>query len=225
MSESVPRDPSTVVQEQLRRSTSSADHLEFLALVGLVAGALPLLAIPTALLRRVRGAVLHDVCASRGLALTIEARALLSEPSKIARGGAFLATAAFVAKRALRRLGALGVLPPIAAWFEIYALGLLFERYLVEHRRSRALRVDVDEARKVRAAVDRAAGRVLSSDLHPAPEARRAAVEELRDLSTRVSDAILIGLASGPGYLRRRLEAAFDLAMQEEPAPAEEQRE
>jgi hypothetical protein len=225
MSESLPHEPPSAAQAPLRGGFSGTDRLEVLAFMGLVAGALPLPAIPTALLRRVRGAVLHDVCASRGLALTPEARTLLSEPSKIARGGAFLATAVFVAKRSLRRLGALGVLPPIAAWFEIYALGLLFERYLVEHRRSRALRIDVAEARKVRAATDRASGLVLSRELRAAPEARRIAIEELRNLSTRVSDAILIGLASGPGYLRRRLETAFDLAMREEPAPAQEQRE
>jgi hypothetical protein len=196
-----------------------------LALLGMAAGALPLPAIPTALLRRVRGAVAHEVSARRGLALTAEARAWISEPSKNVRRGAFVATAAFIARRALRRLGALGVLPPIFAWLEVYSLGVLFERYLTCHRQSPALRIDLDEARSVRAAIDEAMARVAALDLESARSGHQAAIEDLRDWSTRLSDTVLIGLASGPIYLRRRLETAFDHAIRTSSDAPEKMRE
>lgn len=205
-----------------RDAASDAGRLWVLAVMGLFAGALPLPAIPTALLRRVRGAVVHEVSGRYGLGFTAEARAWMSEPSKTVRRGAFVATAAFVAKRALRRLGMLGVLPPALAWLEVYALGVMFERYLAALRQSQTVRIDLDEARTLRTAIDQATGRVLSVGLHAERPSRSGPVEELRDLPTRVSDGILIGIASGPSYLRRRLETAFDHAMRESSAaPAE----
>jgi hypothetical protein len=217
MSEPVTREPNTSRVGLVRDPASDTGRLWVLALMGMVAGALPLPAVPTALLRRVRGAVVHEVSARHGLALTADARTWMSDPSKTVRRGAFVATAAFVAKRALRRLGVLGVLPPVLAWLEIYALGLLFERYLTAFRQSQTLRIDLDEARALRTAIDRATARVLSLSLRSARASHRGTVEELRDLPTRVSDAVLIGLASGPSYLRRRLETAFDHALQDSP--------
>jgi hypothetical protein len=224
MSEPVTRDSQTTRESLLRDPVADSGRPRVLALLGLFAGAIPLPAIPTALLRRVRGAVVHEVSTRHGLTLTADARAWMSEPSKTVRRGAFVATAAFLAKRALRRLGVLGVLPPIVAWLEVYALGLLFERYLVEYRQSCTLRIDLDEARTIKTPIDVATRRVLSLGLRPPRMNRRGAVEELRDLPTRVSDAVLIGLASGPSYLDRRLETAFDQAVRESTVATEQTR-
>jgi hypothetical protein len=224
MNDPVPRYPRSTRFGLHREPTSDAGRLWVLAMVGLFAGALPLPAIPTALLRRVRGAVVHEVSARYGLTLTADARQWLSEPSRAVRRGAFVATAAFVAKRALRRLGVLGVLPPVLAWLEVYALGLLFERYLSSLRQSQTMRIDVDEARTIRTAIDQSIGRVASPGLRAGRVGGRDPTEELRDIPTRVSDGILIGLASGPVYLRRRLETAFERTMHESPADFENQR-
>jgi hypothetical protein len=201
-----------------RDTASDSSRLWVLAVMGLFAGALPLPAIPTALLRRVRGAVMQEVSTRHGLGFTAEARAWMSEPSKTVRRGAFVATAAFIAKRALHRLGMLGVLPPALAWLEVYALGVMFERYVGSFRQSPTVRIDLDEARTLRTAIDQATARVLSPGLKAERSSPSSPVEELRDLPTRVSDGILIGIASGPSYLRRRLETAFDHAMRESSA-------
>jgi len=83
-------------------------------------------------------------------------------------------------------------------------------------------RIDLDEARMLRTAIDQATGGVLSLALRTEPVNRRAAVEDLRDLPTRVSDTVLNGLASGPTYLRHRLEASFDHAVRATSVASEE---
>ena len=110
-----------------RASTAAPGRLSIMALIGLAAGAMPLPFVPGAVLKRVRGALAHDVAARYGLSLTDEARREMAEPSRTARSGALLATVAFFARRTLRRVGVLGVIPPLAAWLEVYAFGLLFE--------------------------------------------------------------------------------------------------
>jgi hypothetical protein len=191
--------------------------VSILAVVGLFAGALPLPIVPGRLLRRVRGATVHDIAARHGLTLTPEARARMAEPSKGARRGAMLATAAFLARRVVGRLGALGVLPPLAAWLEIYALGLLFDRYLARTRSSRTLRIDEAEAVAVRRAIDRAIRQTLSPSLEVKSTSHELVPsEELRDMTTRVIDGILLAAAALPSYLERRLESAFDLSVIEE---------
>jgi len=171
--------------------------------------------LPARLLRRLRGAVAHDVAARHGLGLSTEARSTISEPSRSTHLGALLAMAAFVAKRAFRRAAALGVLPSAIAWLDVYALGLLFDRYLARARASRTARIGRDEARDVRKAIDRAIRRALSLRLRLEPGDVQVTAEDLRDLSTRLSDGILLALASVPGHLRRRLETAFDEVLAE----------
>src|SRR6185295_12143822 len=119
------------------------------------------------------------------------------------------------------RFGALGVVPPIAAWLEVYALGLLFDRYLERVRSSQTLRIHGGEAKLVRKAIDTAVSRALSPKLELKPQ--HGAVEpaeELRDLSTRVVDGILLAAAALPDHLQRRLETAFDSVLDEEPLHA-----
>ena len=91
-----------------RASTAAPGRLSIMALIGLAAGAMPLPFVPGAVLKRVRGALAHDVAARYGLSLTDEARREMAEPSRTARSGALLATVAFFARRTLRRFGVLG---------------------------------------------------------------------------------------------------------------------
>ena len=192
-----------------------------MALIGMVAGAVPLPFVPSAVLKRIRGALAHDVATRYGLCLTQEARNELAAASRASQGGAFVTTVAFFARRTLRRLGALGVLPPLTAWFEVYALGLLFDRYLCRARSSQSLRIQDSEAKRVRAAIDSAVSRSLSPKLELGPrDSMNEPTEDLRNFSTRLLDGILLAAAAVPDHIRRRLETAFDRALAENPPGA-----
>src|SRR5690349_18739891 len=140
-------DPPRATPALTRVSRPAPGRLSVMALMGLLAGAVPMPILPGAALRRVRGALAHDIADRYGLCLTEDARKEISEPSKTARSGALLATIAFVARRTLRRFGVLGIVPPMAAWLEVYALGLLFDRYLERVRSSPTLRIHAAEAK------------------------------------------------------------------------------
>jgi hypothetical protein len=128
---------------------------------------------------------------------------------------------AFFARRTLRRFGALAVLPPLSAWFEVYALGLLFDRYLCRMRSSQTLRIHESEAKRVRAAIDSAVSRSLSPKLELGPrDPLNEPTEELRSFTTRLLDGILLAAAAVPDHMRRRLETAFDVALAENPPGA-----
>jgi hypothetical protein len=196
--------------------------LSVLALFGFAATAVPLPVLPTVALRRVRGAVAHDVATRHGLSLTEEGRREISEPSKRSRGGNWFTTLSFVARRTLRRVGWLGLLPPFAASLEVYALGLLFDRYLERVRSSRTLRIHGAEARLVRDAIDGAVSRAFSPSLEPRQRLSRGdPTEELRTVTARVIDGILLGVAGVPDHFRRRLETAFDAILEQEPPHVE----
>jgi hypothetical protein len=204
-----------------RAPRSAHGRLTVMALLGMIAGAVPLPFVPSAVLRRVRGALAHDIAARHGLSLTNEARNEMSEASRAARGGAILATLAFVARRTLRRFGMLGVVPPVSAWLEVYALGLLFDRYLERVRSSQTVRIHGGEAKLVRKAIDAALSRALSPKLELRPQPGNVEpTEELRDLPTRLIDGILLAAAALPDHLQRRLESAFDDVLDEEPLHA-----
>jgi hypothetical protein len=201
-----------------RASTAAPGRVSVMALIGLAAGAMPLPFVPGAVLKRVRGALAHDVAARHGLCLTDGARREMAEPSRAVKSGAILATIAFVARRTLRRFGILGVVPPIAAWLEVYALGLLFDRYLERVRASQALRIHESEAQLVRKAIDSAVSRALSPKLElPPRQGVNDPTEELRTLSTRLFDGLLLAAAAVPDHLRRRLETAFDAVLDDDP--------
>ena len=205
----------------LRTTAAAPARVSVMALIGMIAGAVPLPFVPAVVLKRIRGALAHDVAARYGLCLTQEARDELAGASRAAQGGAFVTTVAFFARRTLRRLGALGVLPPLTAWFEVYALGLLFDRYLCRMRASQTLRIHEGEAKQVRAAIDSAVSRSLSPKLELQPrEPVSEPAEELRSFSTRLLDGILLAAAAVPDHLRRRLETAFDRAIAENPPRA-----
>jgi hypothetical protein len=205
----------------LRTAAGAPARISVMALIGMVAGAVPLPFVPSAVLKRIRGALAHDVATRYGLCLTQEARDELATASRASKGGAFVTTVAFFARRTLRRVGALGVLPPLTAWFEVYALGLLFDRYLCRARSSQSLRIHEGEAKRIREAIDKAVSRSLSPKLELQPrESLSEPTEELRSFSTRLLDGVLLAIAAVPDHLRRRLETAFDLALAESPPRA-----
>jgi hypothetical protein len=200
-----------------RATTPAPGRLSVMAFIGLAAGAVPIPFVPAAVLKRVRGALAHDIAARYGLSLTDDARKEMAEPSRTARSGAFLATIAFVARRTLRRFGVLGIVPPLTAWLEVYALGLLFDRYLERVRSSQVVRIHGSEAKLVRKAIDGAVSRALSPRLELKPRHASEPAEELRSFPTRLLDGFLLAVAAVPDHLQRRLETAFDMVLDEEP--------
>jgi hypothetical protein len=195
----------------LTPSGDPGGRLTVLAFLGSAAGILPIPMLPPRLLTRVRGAVVHDIAARRGLSLTHEARAELARASRAVSGGALLSAAMFLIKRSLRIATPLAMFAPAVAWIEVYALGLLLDRYFDRSRASSAVRIDEREARSIRSAIDRAVRRSLSLNLRPTTKsAELVPTEDLRDLTTRVSDGLLLAAAGLPTFVRKRLETAFD---------------
>lgn len=181
------------------------------AALGVAAGVLPLPWVPEALLERVRGALVQDLTARHGIALTPEARAVLAAPSGPETPTSWLAVGArFAAVKVLGRLGPLAVLPPVRAAGGTYLLGHLFARYLETARTSRSSRIEVDEARRVRRAIDQAVLYALTTDVGPAPRAPGAALEDFREAPTKLIDGVIQAIASVPGSVLRRVDAAFD---------------
>src|SRR5689334_23258906 len=95
----VPRASPIVV----RTTAASPGRISVMALIGMIAGAVPLPFVPAVVLKRIRGALVHDVVTRYGLCLTQEARDELAAASRAVQGGAFVTTVAFFARRTLRR--------------------------------------------------------------------------------------------------------------------------
>ena len=195
------------------RSAVDRGRLTVYAAFGASLSAVPLPWLPDSLVRRVRGALVHDIAVRHGLSLTREAREVLSEPSG-PDGPSGLLTQAVrflggrIAMRTFTRFGPIGLVWPARAALRTYVLGHLFDRYLEVSRTDRAIRVDVDEARRVRQAVEGALGRALTTDGGVAPEP--TVIDDQRDALTALVDG-LIGLVAGvPDRLVRRLDTAFD---------------
>jgi hypothetical protein len=183
------------------------------AAIGASIGSMPFPWLPDAFARRVRGALVHDVATRHGLSLTWEARDVLSEPSG-PDGPRGLVTQALrfiggrVALRLVTGVGPLAMVWPLRHAAMTYLLGHLFDRYLDFSRTERAVRIDVEEARRVRLAIDGAVLRALTVAAPPVGEP--TAIDDQREASAVFTDAIL-GLAAGlPARLMSRIEAAFD---------------
>jgi hypothetical protein len=195
------------------RSPVERGRLGVYAALGASVGAVPLPWVPDSLVRRVRGAVVHDVAVRHGVSLAPEAREVLSEPAgPDGPRGLIAQTARFLglrfARRTLTRVGPVRLVWPVRDAFRTYVLGHLFDRYLELGRVERAVRIDADEARRVRQAIDGALARALTVE---APRAEEPTViDDQRDAMTAFLDGML-GLAAGvPGRLVGRLDAAFD---------------
>jgi uncharacterized protein (DUF697 family) len=177
--------------------------------LGAAVAALPVPFLPGSLATRVRGALVHDVCARFGLSITPEARHHLAGPGLAEGPEGFVGAAfRFATTRVLSRLGPLTLIPTVRSGLLTYAIGHLLVRYL-ETRESRSVRIDVDEARIVRRAIDRALTAVFSTPARSDADAA-ASPEELRDQITQATDGVIAAVAGLPGYVVRRLEAAFD---------------
>lgn len=186
-------------------------RLAVLTGLAVAAGSIPVPFVPDRVVRLVRGAIAHEVLARHGLSLTSDARAVLADPDA-EQGPRVLArkAAELVSRSLLRKLGRLGVLASALRGAEVYALGHLLERYVVEVRRDPAVRVHEAEARRVRRAIDAAVLHAFSPSLRPRELTVQSGVEDLRDEFTRWVDTLLLTGAALPSYLERRLESAFD---------------
>jgi hypothetical protein len=204
----------TSVAIESPRDTLGIGRLGTYSMLGAVCASVPIPFLPSSLALRVRGALVQDVCGRHGLSLTPEARRILAKPGLAEGPEGFVGAAfRFATTRVLSRLGPLTVLPPIRSGLLTFAIGHLLSRYLAT-RQDRSVRIDVDEARRIRRAIEQAITLSIST---PARAERDvgSAPEELRDQLTQLTDGVIAGLASLPGYLVRRLEAAFDTHIQE----------
>lgn len=198
-------------ERHLARAPLAAGRIGTYTALGAVGATVPLPWVPDAVTRRIRGAMLHDMAARQGLSLTPEARAILahgvdgSEEMKwVAQG------VRYIARVVLSRYGPLALIQPVRSGVATYVLGHLFHRYLETVRTDRAVRIDVEEARRIRRAIDGALIHMVTGPVQTPRETFAVPPEDLRDGTTRVIDGALLALASVPGWLTRRLEAAFD---------------
>src|SRR5262245_29505385 len=197
-------------------TSPSSGRLAVLTAYAIVANTIPVPFLPERVLARIRGAIVQDVVSRHGLSVTTDARKILAEPSSDQRTR--LARAAEgVARQILQRLGPLAALSAVSRGIEVYALGHLLDRYLREARPSATVRMHLEEAQKIRGAIDKAVLRSLSPTLRPSETTMASSHEDLRDEFTRWVDAALLTSAALPSYVERRLEAAFDQVIAETP--------
>ncbi|HVJ91862.1 MAG TPA: hypothetical protein VM580_18810 [Labilithrix sp.] len=197
--------------EALGRPQFGTGRLGTYTVLGAVSGVVPLPWVPDAIVRRIHGALVHDLTSRHGLSLTPEARDVLVEPERLdGTRGYIQQGVTFAAMRVLARVGPLGLLAPVRAGFGTFVLGHLLERYLDTARMVRSVRIDVEEARRIRRAIDQALLYALTTEGRSSREQRPQPAEDLRDQSTQIVDGVLISIASAPGWLVRRLDAAFD---------------
>jgi len=195
----------------LSRHPLSAGRVSTYAVIGAAVGSMPLPWLPDALARRVRGALAQDIAGRHGLSLTPEARNILAEPSGTEGPRGIVGQGMrFLTRRVLGRFGPLGILPPVRAALETFVLGHLLARYLDVSRSERAARIDVEEARRLRRAIEQAVVHAFSADVRTDMDRAPVAAEELRDPVTQFIDGALITAAGVPGWIVRRLEASFD---------------
>ena len=172
--------------------------------------------MPEWLLRRVRGGLCHDIATRRGIALSVDARNVLSDPFGPGSTHGALAQAlrfvgAKLAVRMLASVGPAGIYWPLVGALRTFVLGHLFERYLEKGRLQRALRLDAEEAMRLRRAIDSALLHVLTTEAAREPEP--LLTDDPRDAATAFVDAVLSVAAGLPGRALRQLDAAFDHAL------------
>ncbi len=208
-------------EELTRRADETAirfggGRLGTYALLGGASGTVPLPWVPDFLVRRVRGALLHDVAARHGVSMTPEARRVLEDLSG-ADGlrGALAHAVRFGVRRVLGRLGPLSLFAPMRSALSTFVLGHLVERYITIHRiDTSSTPLHLEEARRLRRAVDRALLDALTS-AGLSHDGATPALADGRDHVTQMLDNALIAVAGVPGWLIRRLESAFDAALPE----------
>ncbi len=199
----------------LGRRVLTGGRLGTYTVLGAATGIVPLPWVPDAMVRRVRGALVHDITARHNLSLTPEARKVLVEPAGSDAPRGFVQQGMqqgvkFAIGRVLGRLGPLALISPVRTALGTFVLGHLLHRYLDILRQTRSVRIDVEEARRVRRAIDQSLVYALTTEGRGSREDPPIPMEDLRDPTTQVVDGVIISIASAPGWLVRRLEAAFD---------------
>jgi hypothetical protein len=206
-----PQSQSTVAVPTAAAAPSGRLAVLSAAAMGVLAIPLPIL--PDRMVTRLRGAIAHDAATRRGISLTSDARDILANVDSEQNAGRALGrkAAEAIGFAILKRgLGPLGALTNVARALEVFAFGHLFDRYITQVRRSGAVRIHAEEARKIRETIDRAFLHAFSPTLRPTPITLPEAIEDLRDEFTRWIDTAILTGSALPGYVERRLEAAFD---------------
>ncbi len=196
-----------------RDSRDAPGRLGAFAIFGAAAGTVPLPWVPSTLMRRIRGALVHDVATRHGVALSPEARTILAEPSKGGErpDGPRREAMRFLTVRFIRRFGPVRAVPPLRCALDVFVLGRLLGRYFAGSADVVRERFDADEALRVRRAIDAALLRALTGPVESEDEPPLLPPgEELRDDVTRTLDNVLISTAAFPGWLVSRLDAAFE---------------
>lgn len=198
----------------LRASGPPPGKLESFAVLGAFVGTVPLPWVPDVLARRLRGALVQDVASRHGVVLSSDARQMLADPTATkAKRGPLRQAFGFLSKKLLIRFGPLALLPPLRSALETYVLGYLFDRYLARVDRTDRMRVDGEEARVVRQAIERAVLRVVSPEGGLQWPAMPLPREESRDEITQALDGLLSATTTIPSWLLERLASAFDEAV------------
>ena len=186
------------------------------AVAGAFAGVVPVPVLPRKIVEALRGAMAHDVCAQYGLALTADARDVLSDPAAPSEIPAVARDAiVYFASRLVRRFSPYAtIVTPARTAFETLAFGRLLDRYLERHRghgpEAGVVRVDAEEARRLRKLVDRAAVRAIMPGLATTQALSAEPPEDYRSSLQRALDGALLSAASLPEAIGRRLDAAMD---------------
>lgn len=197
--------------DSLGRRHFGGSRLGTYTVLGAATGLVPLPFLPDVAVRRIRGALVHDLTARHGLSVTPEARKILVEPSGAEGPRSYLSQGLkFGLGRVLGRLGPLSLLSPVRTAFGTFALGHLLERYLDTARASRSVRIDIEEAKRIRRAIDQAFIYAITTPARTSREDPPIPPEDLRDQTTQIIDGFVITVASAPSFVMRRLEAAFD---------------
>jgi hypothetical protein len=197
--------------ETLGRPHFGGGRLGTYTALGAATGVVPLPWVPDVIVRRVRGALVHDLVSRHGLSLTAEARSVLIRPGGASGPGSFFGQGVtFAVTRVLGRFGPLAMIGPFRTALGTFVLGHLLERYLDTARTVRSARIDVAEARRVRSAIDQALVYALTTEGKTSRENPPLTLDDHRDAPTQVIDGVIITIASAPAWLVRRLEAAFD---------------
>ena len=218
--------PQSVSSASITRSPSSRPgRLSVLSFLGAATGAVPLPFLPSRMVTRVRGAIVYDVTRRHGLSVTNDARhTLAAANSPDPRRARIVGLANWLAGRLLRRLGPMWVLSPAVSAIETYALGHLLDRYLEEVRTGGPIRIQSEEAQRIRVLIDRTLLKCLMPNVVVAtdPSPDNPPGEDERDDVTRLVDWTLLSSAAAPSYLLRRLDAAFDEIIRDRAAESAE---
>lgn len=210
------RDPSQMAQSMAEKDPLGPGRLSVYAALGAAAGTIPLPFLPDMGAKRVCGALAQDVCSRHGLSLTPEAREVLAAPFGGGNGVLGFAVRYAAGKFLTSRFSPIGFLAPVRSALFTFSLGHLLARYIQSVRTDVSVRVDGEEARRIRRLIDDALATTLSLDLRGEAIPVSSAPEDLRDAVTRVLDSVIIAGASVPDWMVRRLDAAFDRCVQAE---------